>query len=392
MMIVSESAWGLRAAAVVGIAFAVVGLAGCTGEVSSVDRAQAQVSLKEKAVNDAEAEFAAASETFCEASKTYVVTLDRYGDVLNDTAPTVGDVREAGTDLAKPRDSALDGAEQAVEAHQDLVLAEQELTEARAALEQATAGPSGSPSDAGAGTTQPTTSPLPPSATVDRVKQAESEFATAQGSITDQTALADASEQFNAAAVALELAWLRLIVDAGCVTDQQALEAEAAASTYTAALQQDLADTGYYDGEVDGVYGPATVASVEALQEANGLPVTGTVDKATADALHVELLALGGAAAQESLVSTAAVQQSLKLVGFWPGAVDGIWTPELTEAVKAFQAELGVEPTGAVDAATISAFQKAIEELNQPESPASPVPESPVPESPAPTPSSSEEP
>lgn len=391
-MIVSESAWGLRAAAVVGIAFAVVGLAGCTGEVSSVDRAQAQVSLKEKAVNDAEAEFAAASETFCEASKTYVVTLDRYGDVLNDTAPTVGDVREAGTDLAKPRDSALDGAEQAVEAHQDLVLAEQELTEARAALEQATAGPSGSPSDAGAGTTQPTTSPLPPSATVDRVKQAESEFATAQGSITDQTALADASEQFNAAAVALELAWLRLIVDAGCVTDQQALEAEAAASTYTAALQQDLADTGYYDGEVDGVYGPATVASVEALQEANGLPVTGTVDKATADALHVELLALGGAAAQESLVSTAAVQQSLKLVGFWPGAVDGIWTPELTEAVKAFQAELGVEPTGAVDAATISAFQKAIEELNQPESPASPVPESPVPESPAPTPSSSEEP
>lgn len=391
-MIVSESAWGLRAAAAVGIAFAVVGLAGCTGEVSSVDRAQAQVSLKEKAVNDAEAEFAAASETFCEASKTYVVALDRYGDVLNDTAPTVGDVREAGTDLAKPRDSALDGAEQAVAAHQDLVLAEQELTEARAALEQATAGPSGSPSDAGAGTTQPTTSPLPPSATVDRVKQAESEFATAQGSITEQTALAVASEQFNAAAVALELAWLRLVVDAGCVTDQQALEAEAAASTYTAALQQDLADTGYYDGEVDGVYGPATVASVEALQQANGLPVTGTVDKATADALHVELLALGGAAAQESLVSTAAVQQSLKLVGFWPGAVDGIWTSELTEAVKAFQSKLGVEPTGAVDAATISAFQKAIAELNQPESPASPVPESPVPESPAPTPSSSEEP
>ncbi|MET0862389.1 MAG: peptidoglycan-binding domain-containing protein [Microbacterium sp.] len=362
--------------------FVVVGLAACAADGDSVDRAQAQVSLKEEAVTEAEADFAAASESFCEASKTYVVALDRYGDVLNDTAPTVGDVKEAGADLAKPRDSALDGAEEAVEAQQDLVRAEQELVEARAALEQAQAGPSSTPTDAGTGTPPPTTSPLAPAATVDRVKQAESEFAAAQGSITDQTPLADASEQFNAAAVGLEMAWLGLIVDAGCLTDEQALQAEAAASSYTAALQQNLADTGYYDGGVDGVYGPATVASVEALQEANGLPVTGTVDKATADALQTELLAIGGAAAQESLVATAAVQQTLKLVGFWPGAVDGIWTPELTEAVRAFQTELGVEPTGTVDAATISAIQKAIEELEQEESPASPPPTPPSTEGP----------
>lgn len=377
MMSVSLARRGLRAAALSGLALAVIALAGCSDDVSSVESAQAQVSLKEKAVEDAEAEFTAASETFCEASKTYVVTLDRYGDVLNDTAPTVGDVKEAGADLAKPRDDALDGAEEAVEAQQDLVRAEQELAEARAALEQAQAGPSSTSSDAGAGTPQPTTSPLAPAATVDRVKQAESEFAAAQGSITDQTALADASEQFNAAAVGLEMAWMRLIVDAGCLTDEQTLQAEAAASSYTATLQQNLADTGYYDGGVDGVYGPATVASVETLQEANGLPVTGTVDKATADALQAELLEIGGAAAQESLVATAAVQQTLKLVGFWPGAVDGTWTPELTEAVRAFQTELGVEPTGTVDAATISAIQKAIEEFEQVEPPASPPPTPP---------------
>ena len=382
MMSVSVAGWGLRPVIAAGVAFAVVGLAGCSGDVSSVDRAEAEVSRAEQAVTEAQADFAAASEEFCEASETYVVTLDRYGDVLNDTAPTVGDVREAGADLAEPREGALDGAEQAVEAQQDLVRAEQELVEARAALEQAKAGPSGSPTDGGGEPTPATASPLAPAATVDRVKQAESEFATAQGSITDQTALADASEQFNAAAVALELAWLRLIVDAGCVTDEQKVQAEAAVSSYTAALQQSLADAGYYAGGVDGVYGPETVAAVEGLQEANGLPVTGTVDKATADALQAELLALGGAAAQESLVATAAVQQTLKLVGFWPGAVDGIWTPELTEAVKAFQTELGVEPTGTVDAATISAMQKAIAELEKAESPTTP----------APTPSSSEGP
>lgn len=396
MMSVSVVVWELRAAAVAVVAIAVIGLAGCAGEASSVERAQAQVTSKEKAVVDAEADFAAASETFCGASTTYVVTLDRYGDVLNDTAPTVGDVKEAGADLADPREDALAGAEQAVEAQQDLVAAEQELVEARVALEQAKAGPSGSPTDAGADTPQPTPGPLAPAASVERVKQAETEFAAAQGSITDQTALADASEQFNAAAVALELAWMRLIVDAGCLTDEQTLQAQAAASTYTAALQQDLALTGYYDGAVDGVYGPATVASVEALQEANGLPVTGTVDKATADALQAELLALGGAAAQESLVATASVQQSLKILGFWPGSVDGIWTPELTEAVKALQTELGVEPSGTVDAATITAIHKAIAELKQPEPPATPAPApappAPTPADPPPTPSNSEEP
>ena len=381
-MSASVAVWGLRVAvgAVVGVA--VIGLVGCTAEASSVDRAQAQVSLKEKAVTGAEADFTAASEAFCEESKAYVVALDRYGDMLNDTAPTVGDVRDAGTDLADPRENAFDGAEEAVEAHQDLLRAENELAEAHTALEQAQAGPSGTPDDAGGATTEETTSPLPPAATIDRVKQAESEFEAAQRSVTDQTALADASEQFNAAAVALELSWLRLMLDAGCVADEQELQAVAAASSYTAALQQNLADTGYYDGGVDGVYGPATVAAVEALQEAHGLPVTGTLDKATADALQAELMALGGAAAQESLVATAAVQTALKVVGFWPGAVDGIWTPALTEAIEALQTKLGVGVTGTVDAATISAMQAAIAALEIPEPP----------DSPAPTPSSTEKP
>ncbi len=90
----------------------------------------------------------------------------------------------------------------------------------------------------------PTASPLAPAATVDRVKQAESEFAAAQEAVTDETPLMDASEQFNSAAVALELAWLRLFVDAGCLPDEQKQQAEAAVSAYTTALQQDLADAG----------------------------------------------------------------------------------------------------------------------------------------------------
>ena len=49
-----------------------------------------------------------------------------------------------------------------------------------------------------------------------------------------------------------------------------------------------------------------------------------------------------------------------------------MWTDALTEAVQAFQTELGVDPTGAVDAATIAAFERAIAELTAPDAAPSP--------------------
>lgn len=362
----------IRAAALISIAVVAVALAGCGEGVSAVDRAQAQVNAKEKAVTQAQADLTAASAAFCESSKTYILALDQYGDILADTAPTVGDVTAAGADLADPSSAALDSAAAAAEAQQALITAEQELADAQAALQQAEAGSTEAPADSEV--ESPTAAPLAPAASVDRVTQAESEFADAQSAITDETPLADASEQFNSAAVALEAAWLRLFADAGCLPDDQKQQAQAAVAAYTTALQQDLATAGYYTDAIDGIYGPATVAAVEELQKANGLPVTGTVDKATAEALQAELLALGGAAAQNSVATTAAVQQTLKLAGFWDGPVDGTWTPALTEALQAFQIELGVEPTGTVDAATISAFEEAIADLQQPASPAEPSP------------------
>ena len=235
-------------------------------------------------------------------------------------------MKEAGADLAQPRDDATKAAESAVEAQQQLAEAEQELADAAPRSRRS------SPSNGGSDTERhrieisdrPTT--VPPTETVDRVKQAEAEFESAREGITDQTPLVQASQQFNAAAVALEMSWLRLYGDAGCLTKEQQKQAAAAVSDYTRTLQQALAEAGYYQGEVDGVYGPETVDAVEALQESHGLPVTGTLDKATAAALESDLQAKGGAAAQEATASTAAVQQTLKLAGFWDGPIDGNWT------------------------------------------------------------------
>jgi peptidoglycan hydrolase-like protein with peptidoglycan-binding domain len=136
---------------------------------------------------------------------------------------------------------------------------------------------------------------------------------------------------------------------------------------YTVALQESLSTAGYYHGEVDGVYGPSTVEAVETLQQGHGLPETGTVDKATAAVVRADLQVKGGAAAEQAVAATVALQQTLKLTGFWTGPVDGKWTPALTEAVTAFQTVLGVKPTGTVDATTVAAFEKALAEAQQPQ-------------------------
>ena len=104
----------------------------------------------------------------------------------------------------------------------------------------------------------------------------------------------------------------------------------------------------------------ATADAVKKLQTANSLPATGFVDRATAVALSDAMASKGGAIAASSLAHTAAVQSTLKLAGFWTGPVDGHWTPELTDALKAFQTHLGVPATGAVDAATLAAIESTI--------------------------------
>ena len=349
------------------LGFAVVGvlllvLTACSGDSgdSSLKAAQAKVTSKEKALTEAEAAAKAAAAEFCTASTTYVTAIDRYGDVLNATAPTVGDVKDAGSDLAQPGEDAQKSAAAVADTRKGVATAEQELADAQAALVTAQASASGTTPSAAPSSKTPSPSPTP--AGVTRVQEAQTELAAAQAGITDQTPLAQAAEQFNAAAVALEMAWLQLIGDSGCLTQAQQDTAAKAVSSYTTTLQQALADAGYYDAKVDGVYGPKTVAAVEALQKANGLPQTGTLDKATEKALRAELAAKGGAAAQEDTASTAAVQQTLKLAGYWDGPVDGVWTDELTVALEKLQKDLGVKVTGTVDAATIAALEKAIAE------------------------------
>src|ERR1700746_2965563 len=50
-------------------------------------------------------------------------------------------------------------------------------------------------------------------------------------------------------------------------------------------LQQELGQLNYYEGPVDGLMGPQTIAAIKDLQRQAGLPQTGTMNAATQKAL-----------------------------------------------------------------------------------------------------------
>ena len=341
-------------------------LAACGGDDDDDDAAD-PVAEAQRRVEDARAELDDAQNTldaahgaFCDDSRSYIDAVDRYGQVFNEAAVTVGDITTAGADLEEPEAAVRSSADAVVEARDRVVAAEQELADAEAALARAESGTSAPPAET------PTTTTLVPPATVDRVEQAHGDLAAAFEGVSEATPVREATERVNSAAFALQVASLRLLADAGCLSDDQQADAVQAVVDYTTALQTSLTTAGFYEGEIDGIYGPETVAAVEALQTDSGLPVTGLVDRATAAALEDAVAAVGAEAANLTIAHTAAVQSILAAAGYWTGPIDGQWTDALTASLQAFQTDLGVPATGEVDAATLAAARQALAELTTP--------------------------
>lgn len=122
--------------------------------------------------------------------------------------------------------------------------------------------------------------------------------------------------------------------------------------------------------EVDGSFGPLTETATKEFQQQAGLPVTGVVDEATWKALPN-----GNAMPVLSEGSTGAAVRSLQEVltngafGLWettPQGVDGVFGPNTTASVRAFQAWARLEADGVVgqqtwDAATSLEFMVGLQ-------------------------------
>ncbi len=181
------------------------------------------------------------------------------------------------------------------------------------------------------------------------------------------------------------------VVDAGelvaVATDEVDLLAERAqqllaAAVFTTQLQQALKVLGFYDGDVTGVYDEATTDAVRALQQALGVPETGTWDEATDTAFRERY----GAATSALSLSISQLQVELQELGYYTGPIDGRYSAETIAAVRAFQARLGVPQTGVLDSTTLRAIFVAGQQSVPPLEPPPPPDTEPPPATTAPPP------
>ena len=136
-------------------------------------------------------------------------------------------------------------------------------------------------------------------------------------------------------------------------------------------VQERLRQLGAYTGRVDGVWGPDSQAALDRFQQARGLQVTGQLNQATTSTLGLsptELVAVApgpvtpsGTALSPSVepLSPAAVrnvQARLRGLGFYRGAVDGVWGSGTQAGVERFQQGRGLQPNGQLNPATLSAM------------------------------------
>lgn len=116
-------------------------------------------------------------------------------------------------------------------------------------------------------------------------------------------------------------------------------------------IQQALRFLGFYAGPINGLDTEEFRTALAAFQASVGLPATGVWDAATDAALRQAL----GPYADLLMATTEDIQRMLTDLGFYSGPIDGVWSNELSDAIRALQRELGVPETGVLDAATVRA-------------------------------------
>lgn len=133
----------------------------------------------------------------------------------------------------------------------------------------------------------------------------------------------------------------------------------------TMAVQEKLREAGTYTGAADGVWGAESQSALDRFQQARGLPVTGSVNLVTAQALGVGLPRLLPPAAPEPVatapvaLSPAAVrnvQRRLRTLGFYRAAPDGLWGAGTQAALERFQRGRGLEANGQINPTTAQAL------------------------------------
>ena len=119
-------------------------------------------------------------------------------------------------------------------------------------------------------------------------------------------------------------------------------------------VQRILHKKGLYTGKIDGVTGPATRAAMAAYRKENGIIESENAEQAILDHVRYkkQLSAAADFKAPEkdglSEKTIGLIQTGLSELGYDPGPVDGQVGEKTKEAIRDFQRDRSLEPTGLV--------------------------------------------
>lgn len=125
----------------------------------------------------------------------------------------------------------------------------------------------------------------------------------------------------------------------------------------TRSVQQQLAHLGFYDGALDGQYGPQTIAAIKQYQRQNALKQTGAVSQKLLQHLSFTRKIADASnntgsiqPSGQSNASVRKVQERLTLFGYNPGKIDGVMGASTTRAIELFEADRSLPVTGKITA------------------------------------------
>ncbi len=111
-------------------------------------------------------------------------------------------------------------------------------------------------------------------------------------------------------------------------------------SSIAQGIQQGLKDMGYYDGAIDGIYGPQTTDAIKAFQKEAGITVDGRWGPET----HAVMDAAAGSDSARDAIRE--IQVQLRSLGFYDGEIDGLYGEATTIGITKAQEACGIELDG----------------------------------------------
>lgn len=136
---------------------------------------------------------------------------------------------------------------------------------------------------------------------------------------------------------------------------------DANSAEITRGIQRELGVRGYEPGQPDGVAGLVTRAAIFAYEYDNGLVLSGKPSEPLLSQIILGSSSLSQNAARpgktmtsdgETLVRT--VKQQLAALGYQAGPAGGALTPEFSRAIREFEADQKLKPSGRISAPMVS--------------------------------------